>query len=182
MKTRKHSHCGPNYCQHISADGGGAGGGGVGEAHTIAGVPQYNNILKWLSENFHFQATFPTLDWAQTCARLQRCDQCINGFNNQVRQYRTGHSHNSYSIKSCMRQFGAHSLGLELCVTLSVCCAATFSSHTSKSSVNHLNHWCATLRDRTSCWQFHIWITMGRKPVFFWQSLWGCVAIWRGIA
>ena len=53
-----------------------------------------------------------------------------------------------------------------LCDIFGVLDGYTLSNHASKSPVNHLNHWCATLRDWTSCWPFHIWITMGRKPVF----------------
>ena len=53
-----------------------------------------------------------------------------------------------------------------LCDTFGMLRGYTLYSHASKSPVSHLNHWCATLRDRTSCWPFHIWITKGRKPVF----------------
>ena len=106
------------------------------------------------------------LDWAQICARLQRCDQFMNGVSNQVHQHNTGRGHNSFSITSCMRQFGAHSLFRALCDTFDVLRGYTLSSHAWKSPVNHQNHWCATLRDWTSCSPFHIWITKGRKPVF----------------
>ena len=48
----------------------------------------------------------------------------------------TGHSQPSLSIKSCMCQFGAHNVGLELCEIFSMCCAATLSSYASKFAVN----------------------------------------------
>ena len=108
-------------------------------------------ILKWLSENSHFLATFPMLNWAQTWARLQRCDQCMNGLLNQI----------MYAPIWCSQfRFRA------LCDAFGVLRGDTLYSHASKSPVSHLNHWCATLRDRTSYWPFHIWITKGRKPVF----------------
>ena len=108
------------------------------------------SMTSWRKSHASFRVCVP-FTVLLICARLQRCDQFMNGVSNQVHQHNKGHGHNSFSITSCMRQFGAHSLDFELCVTLSVRCAATFSSHASKSSVNHLNHWCATLRDRTSC-------------------------------
>ena len=73
----------------------------------------------------------------------------MHGVSNKVYKDKTGHSHTSLSIKSCICQFGAHGLGLEICVTLSVDFAA--------------RAFPVMPRNPTI---FHNWITKGRKPVF----------------
>ena len=107
------------------------------------------------------------LDWAQTCARLQRYHQFMNGVSNPS----TPAQHGTWSQQFLNHIMYAPVWGSQfrfraLCDTFGVLRGYTLSSHAWKSPVNHQNHWCATLRDWTSCSQLHIWITKGRKPVF----------------
>ena len=64
------------------------------------------NQSDWNKIHVAFIDDFPLLGWAQTRARLQRCDLCMkwSGYDNQENKKKTTLSQ-GFSLQSCMRQF-----------------------------------------------------------------------------